>query len=670
MADNYIGKTCPYCQFSIKSESDIAVCSACSIPHHQECWQENGGCTTFGCVGELYREERTTASGFTRQFVENADFLSLQHLPVGTLLQDKYMIGRALGQSGYGITYVALDMNIDLKVVIKEYYPRELMMRMPGELKPTLNSKKFKKEFEDGITLFLKEAKKLIPVSEHRHIVTFRDYFKANQTAYQVMSCIEGSNLEAYLNRKEGKISFTEALELFVPLLDALQELHQVGIMHWALNPQNILVDNRGKAVITGFGVNWQKMRQQKVNVNILPISGYSPPEQYLAQTVQGQWSDIYSVAALIYCSLSGQAPPEAIKRLAADSLVPPSKTGVLIDRGPEEALIKALAVKAEDRYQTVEEFQKDLFTAPGSPVELSAGMVNVLATKVLELEPQGIGLMLKELSETCVSGCQTAAKNICSVAGIKTYMLDYQSGTIPLADLAIGSRILDLTWQWEYRTGNNYTGTGNKKAITWIVVAKNHYDVFEPHVTLLAADIIGKYGFDKTASWASPKLLGRNHWGESGIDNAIYGLRPWLNSNNFQSGEGFYRILSESFKSAVLTTILPNREWENGNVYSTEDRVYVPSSTELGDFENDYSYRIGKVYSYFLRVSNAERIAKSEETANWYWTRSPDSNYGSYVRVVHSEGDFDYYSASEDNGGVRPALNLKSEFLVSEVRY
>jgi hypothetical protein len=246
---------------------------------------------------------------------------------------------------------------------------------------------------------------------------------------------------------------------------------------------------------------------------------------------------------------------------------------------------------------------------------------------------------------------------------------------------------------------------------VTWIVVAHDHHDMNEGHVTLLSEELIGLFAFDDStdrdheyAEW------GYNHWGKSGTGNARHGLRPWLNSSGLHAGEGFYRAFSEEFKRAVLATTLPNKEWERSNSYNTHDYVFIPSSTELGDEEHGWTYRIGDtelgdeehgwtyrigdVYAYFFGVGDRERVAlmvgdgwheivekiwgkeKLNEWGvhgnNWYhWTRSPGSLYGAYVRYVRDTGEFtNGFGANIEGTAVRPALNLKSGILVSEITH
>ncbi len=259
------------------------------------------------------------------------------------------------------------------------------------------------------------------------------------------------------------------------------------------------------------------------------------------------------------------------------------------------------------------------------------------------------------------------------------TYTIDMDDGTIPVGDLPIGARVIDPSWEWEFRTGRDYTREegDQTKPVTWIVVAKDHYEGLDPHVTLLSEELIGRFSFDDSTDRGN--RWGSNSWGDSGTGNATSGLRPWLNSTGLHAGEGFYRTFSEDFKRAVLTTTVPNKEWVDGSAYRTSDKVFVPTSTELGDIFHIYTYRVGTVFSYFRFVrmgifSGMEsRTGFLGDRAGWYWTRSPDSLNSSLVCGVGSAGAFNglYVSdriATLDNGAVRPALNLKSEILVSEI--
>jgi hypothetical protein len=254
-----------------------------------------------------------------------------------------------------------------------------------------------------------------------------------------------------------------------------------------------------------------------------------------------------------------------------------------------------------------------------------------------------------------------------------KIYYLDYENGTIPISELPVGSRVVDLSWEWEYKFGDNYsqevlhsehTDSLKVKPVTWLIVAHDFYESSEQNVTLLSEDLIAYYAFDDSNNRGSE--YGSNHWGDSGNVNAVHGLRPWLNSEGIHSNEGFYQAFSDNFKHAIVNVDLPNCEWENNTQYITNDHVFIPSAAEIGN----KSSVCGQTYPYFkgiLRSRASNRIAQLDNLAMWYWTRTPASSNHYMLVGVNPDGGFMDYVASHGDHAVRPVVNLSAEVLVSE---
>ncbi len=238
-------------------------------------------------------------------------------------------------------------------------------------------------------------------------------------------------------------------------------------------------------------------------------------------------------------------------------------------------------------------------------------------------------------------------------------YQIDYESAGMTLSELEIGDRIVDPSWSWEYRTGYGISGSGEERYVIWILVAKDHYPGMEPHITLLAEELIGYYPFDNSTTREGS--MGSNHWGDSGAADATHGLRTWLNGTGINEGEGFYRAFSDDFRNAVLSTRLPTREWKEGEIYFTEDKVFIPSTTELGDRLHTWTYEIGTAFDFFEGAEFRKVFAKLDGDINWYWTRSPN-RFDSYnVRRVSSR-DFKISNANTGKIAVRPAINLRPD--------
>lgn len=283
------------------------------------------------------------------------------YLPPDSVLVEKYQIGRVLGQGGFGITYLGWDLNLDMKLAIKEFFPQGLVSRLPGQSRVITLAGTESHQFAFWQERFLQEAKTLARFEQHPNIISVRDYFKANNTAYMIMSYVEGQTLEAYLKQAGGKLTYSKAIEIMMPVMDALREVHEVGIMHRDISPDNIFIDNRGRVVLLDFGAARQELRDISKSISVILKAGYAPEEQYRSRGKQGPWTDVYAVAATIYHLITGKVPPESIDRMAEEVLIAPSELGVDITPGQEKRFLKALAVKAQDRYRGMEEFQAEL---------------------------------------------------------------------------------------------------------------------------------------------------------------------------------------------------------------------------------------------------------------------------------------------------------------------
>jgi serine/threonine protein kinase len=272
-----------------------------------------------------------------------------------TILSDKYVIGRVLGQGGFGITYLARDLLLDRKLAIKEHFPREICTRGRDEHTVQPLSARQNDEYTYGLKKFVEEGRALAGFYDHPGIVLLLDFFEANGTAYIVMAYVAGMTFKQYLQNHGGKIGFGPALDIITPVMDALREVHRRGMLHRDVSPDNIYINEKKEVKILDFGSTRYAVRE----FSQVPAVkwGYSPIEQYGQAGKQGTWTDVYATAATLYRAITGQDPPDAPDRLKADPLIPPSRLGVSIPPACEKALLKALSVQAKDRFQTMDHF-------------------------------------------------------------------------------------------------------------------------------------------------------------------------------------------------------------------------------------------------------------------------------------------------------------------------
>lgn len=290
----------------------------------------------------------------------SANYVPAPHqLVPGSVLQERYLVGRVLGEGGFGITYVGRDLKLGLKIAIKEYYPAGCASRTSGlshDVYPTYSSQE---SFERGKEKFLREAKTMGMLDRQPHIVGVKDFFEENNTAYIVMEYVEGTTLKALTAERGGRIQATELLEMMKPMFKALSTMHETGLIHRDISPDNLMLEN-GSLKLLDFGCA-KDISEGSETQTITLKHGYAPLEQY-QRSGQGPWTDVYALAASIYYCLTGVAPPRATDRITDDEIVSPNKYGAGLTFSQERAIMKALSVRSRDRYQSVDAFASALY--------------------------------------------------------------------------------------------------------------------------------------------------------------------------------------------------------------------------------------------------------------------------------------------------------------------
>ncbi len=290
------------------------------------------------------------------------------HIRPGSMLQQRYIVGKVLGYGGFGITYVGWDKLMERKVAIKEYLPSEFATRMPTQQKVTVYSGDKAEQFREGLLKTLEEAKRLAKFESVPGIVQIYDCFEANGTSYIVMEFLEGMPLKRYLEER-GKMPPEQAVPIILQVANAMEAVHRTGILHRDIAPDNIYILNPDEAdtlqvKLLDFGAARYATTKHSKSLSVIIKPGYAPEEQYRSRGDQGTWTDVYALAATLYKMLTGVTPEDAMERSVKDDLKKPSRLGVKIAKPMETALMNALHVKIQDRTQTMDEFAKELIAA------------------------------------------------------------------------------------------------------------------------------------------------------------------------------------------------------------------------------------------------------------------------------------------------------------------
>lgn len=280
-------------------------------------------------------------------------------LPVNSILNARYLVGKTLGAGGFGITYVGYDLKLESKVAIKEYFLSGGVSRTRS-LTVVPTEPAAAEPFTKGKTRFLDEAKVLAQFIDEPNIVKVRDYFEENGTAYIVMEFLDGEDLTHYA-KKHGNLSFDEALSLLEPAMLALDRVHKKGLIHRDISPSNLMLLKDGSIKVLDFGTARVQSVLGEKSLSIMLKPGFAPEEQYRTHGKQGPWTDVYAMSATFYRLLTGKTPPTSTDRVYQDTIALPSSLGVEITPKQEEVLMRGLAVHSEDRIQTMEELAKCL---------------------------------------------------------------------------------------------------------------------------------------------------------------------------------------------------------------------------------------------------------------------------------------------------------------------
>lgn len=261
----------------------------------------------------------------------------------GTILNGKYLIGYPLGAGGFGMTYIGRDLNLDMKVAVKEY--------IEGAA--------------GGKERFLREARAMARFAGQAGIVNVRDFFEENGTAYIVMEYLEGMTLKDYIS-KFGPISWNLAMDYMLPILKVLSKLHKEGFIHRDVSPDNIMMLKDGSVKLLDFGAAADVGAEQQKTMTVMLKPGYAPPEQYQGKGGMGPWTDVYAACATFYKCITGETPQDSLSRMFDDQLKTPSQLGVSIPEAAQQALMQGLCVRREGRFMSVEALISALEAARG----------------------------------------------------------------------------------------------------------------------------------------------------------------------------------------------------------------------------------------------------------------------------------------------------------------
>ena len=355
-----------------------------------------------------------------------------------SILNDKYLIGTCLGRGGFGITYLGLDLDLRMRVVIKEYMPSQIAQRDLNNSTVRPTKSEYQEDYEYGLVKFLDEARTLAQFYQAVSIVSILSFFKANNTAYFAMPFIPGVTLEQYVKQRNG-ITGQELLLIMNQIFDGLITIHSSRFLHQDIKPANIYIPDEGPPILLDFGSARQAMMNKENKIrdwSVWLTHGYAPIEQYQSRGERGPYTDIYACAATMYSCLQAVFDENGcLRRIVAatdraEGAKIPHIRSVFKTRPVNAALangiMKGLEVQPSRRPQSIQEFKRLLndTSQPSAPIEKINYDLRVMAGEfeneiiplgsrpvVLGRSPKKSALVLSNISISSTH-CQLRAEN------------------------------------------------------------------------------------------------------------------------------------------------------------------------------------------------------------------------------------------------------------------
>ena len=602
----------------------------------------------FGCMEEIHGYP-CPVCGFDPAQAAAPNYV----LPYGAILNGRYIVGKMLGQGGFGITYIGWDLAMERKVAIKEYYPSGQVSRNPGSRDLTwYTNEQSRQARQNGMQMFLKEARKMSKVDNLTNVVRVRDIFQENETAYIVMDFVEGETLKARLD-KTGPLTWKQAKEIFVPAMQAMEQVHQTGLVHRDISPDNLMLTPDGRVMILDLGAAKDLAINKGASSAMVVKGGFSPPEQYAQQGGSGSWTDVYAMAATMYHSLTGVVPPTAVDRMQGESV----NWALLASNGVPKHVISALqsamALNAKERTQSMAELlsqcqsETAVVARNEPPVSARKGNFRIIgfAAALCLAAALAVALFVKAQPATQPVSSPTTMQAVPTRSTTKPTEPDSTNSnqtqptlSTPPAETSRNRPSVSVN---DILTFGRYEQDGIRgngaEDIEWLVL-----DVQGNKALLLS-----RYALD-----AQPynSAYGKTTW-------EACTLRSWLNSTFFDAA------FTAEEKASILVAEVDNgasqnnSEWHTKGCNNTEDMVFLLSYNDTDRYFDDRDARICTPTNYAVSMGADTRTLDDGVTdAAWWWLRSPGENE-TQASFVNFDGT--RYTNAVGNGylSVRPAI-------------
>ena len=459
----------------------------------------------------------------------------MQHLQPNTTLQGgKYRIERVLGQGGFGITYLATQLSLQRQVAVKEFFMKDFFSRDEAACTMSVPTTGGSKIVEQYRKKFIKEARNLARLN-HPNIISVIDVFEENGTVYYVMPYLAGGSLQDYV-KVNGTLSEKLAMKYIKQIANALKYMHEEEhICHYDVKPANILLDDKGNAVLIDFGIskNYDAAGQETTTTPVGRSEGYAPIEQYQQNVEEfSPVSDVYALGATLYFLLHGKRPVSAVHRASGTELLMTKQ----LSQGLKDIINASMKISKRDRAKSVDVFLKEGFFSEQKTNSFETSVNDDEETIVIcqpsyEEDSKGIVVSLNSLKfrMVYVQGGTMNMEDSGSNGFFGIFSSDNRKQVI-LSDFYIGE--VPVTQElWKYVMENNPSvSLGDKKpvdSVSWNDCQQFIYNLNK--ITKL------KFSLPTEAQWEFAARGGNSsrNLKYAGNDKADYVAWHWKNSNH-----------------------------------------------------------------------------------------------------------------------------------------
>ena len=280
-------------------------------------------------------------------------------LPIGFTLSERYTVGQSKHRNGEGIIYIAWDNSESSAVTVKEYYPAGFAVRNTDKTVGIVKGGEY--TFNEGLIEYI-DINRQIKESAFPSLLPITDVFEENGTVYSVTQNISAITLREFLSKNGGTLKWEQARPLFLPLIDTVKGMNDLGIIHGGISTDTVLVGRDGKLRIAEYSI--KNLRLNDSPLESVLFNGFAAIEQYDSDMHTDAYTDVYGLCAVLFAVLMGNVPPKATERLNNDSMTVPAKFAEELPRHVLSALANGLQVLPQNRTKNIEEFKNELVYA------------------------------------------------------------------------------------------------------------------------------------------------------------------------------------------------------------------------------------------------------------------------------------------------------------------